>query len=184
MSENTNLRDGVGLRSERGPILLSLMLATSLVALDSTIIATASTSIAKDLGHFEQLPWLFSIYVLAQAVSVPIYGRLADFFGRKQLMMIGIALFLVGSILCGAAWSMPVLIASRVVQGLGAGAVLPMSMTIASDIYTLQERAKTQGYLASVWGISSVAAAAEPAFWIASLSAGGMPCSENSVFKP
>jgi EmrB/QacA subfamily drug resistance transporter len=126
------------------------------VALDSTIIATASTSISKDLGHFDQLPWLFSIYVLAQAVSVPVYGRLADFFGRKRLMMIGIGLFLVGSILAGAAWSMPVLIVSRIVQGLGAGAVLPMSMTIASDIYTLQERAKTQGYLASVWGISAV----------------------------
>jgi EmrB/QacA subfamily drug resistance transporter len=132
------------------------MLATSLVALDSTIIATASTSISKDLGHFDQLPWLFSIYVLAQAVSVPVYGRLADFFGRKRLMLIGIGLFLVGSILAGAAWSMPVLIVSRIVQGLGAGAVLPMSMTIASDIYTLQERAKTQGYLASVWGISAV----------------------------
>jgi len=156
MSENTNSRAGVGLRSERGPILLSLMLATALVALDSTIIATASTSIARELGNFSQIPWLFSIYVLAQAVSVPIYGRLADFFGRKHLMLIGIGLFLAGSILAGFAWSMPVLIAARVVQGLGAGAVLPMSMTIASDIYTLKERAKTQGYLASVWGISAV----------------------------
>ncbi|WP_437438621.1 MFS transporter [Humibacter ginsenosidimutans] len=89
-------------------------------------------------------------------MSVPIYGRLADFFGRKHLMLIGIGLFLVGSVLAGFAWSMPVLIVSRVIQGLGAGAVLPMSMTIASDIYTLQERAKTQGYLASVWGISAV----------------------------
>ncbi|MHA7986027.1 MDR family MFS transporter [Rathayibacter sp. CAU 1779] len=156
MSENTISRRSVGLRSERGPILLSLMLATALVALDSTIIATASTSIARELGNFAQIPWLFSIYVLAQAVSVPIYGRLADFFGRKHLMLIGIGLFLVGSILAGFAWSMPVLIASRVIQGLGAGAVLPMSMTIASDIYTLQERAKTQGYLASVWGVSAV----------------------------
>jgi EmrB/QacA subfamily drug resistance transporter len=155
MSDSVSRRS-VGLRSERGPILLSLMLATALVALDSTIIATASTSIAKDLGHFDQLPWLFSIYVLAQAVSVPIYGRLADFFGRKRLILIGVGLFLLGSILCGAAWSMPVLIVSRVVQGLGAGAVLPLSMTIASDIYTLEERAKTQGYLASVWGISAV----------------------------
>ncbi|WP_022900532.1 MDR family MFS transporter [Humibacter albus] len=156
MAENTISRRSVGLRSERGPILLSLMLATSLVALDSTIIATASTSIAKDLGGFAQIPWLFSIYVLAQAVSVPIYGRLADFFGRKHLMLIGIGLFFVGSIVCGFAWSMPVLIVSRVIQGLGAGAVLPMSMTIASDIYTLEERAKTQGYLASVWGIAAI----------------------------
>lgn len=156
MTENSRSRAGVGLRSERGPILLSLMLATSLVALDSTIIATASTSIAKELGHFNQLPWLFSIYVLAQAVSVPVYGRLADFFGRKHLMMLGIGLFLAGSVLSGFAWSMTVLIAARVVQGLGAGAVLPISMTIASDIYTLEERAKTQGYLASVWGVSAV----------------------------
>jgi EmrB/QacA subfamily drug resistance transporter len=147
---------GVGLRSERGPILLALMLATALVALDSTIIATASSSIAKDLGHFQELPWLFSVYLLAQAVSVPIYGRLADVLGRKRLLLLGIGLFLLGSILCGAAWSMPVLIGARVVQGLGAGAVLPISMTITSDIYTLEERAKTQGYLASVWGIASV----------------------------
>ncbi|WP_027479087.1 MDR family MFS transporter [Gryllotalpicola ginsengisoli] len=147
---------GVGLRSERGPILLSLMLATALVALDSTIIATASSSIAKDLGHFQQLPWLFSVYLLAQAVSVPIYGRLADVLGRKRLLLVGIGLFLLGSILCGAAWSMPVLIGARVIQGLGAGAVLPISMTITSDIFTLEERAKTQGYLASVWGIASV----------------------------
>jgi EmrB/QacA subfamily drug resistance transporter len=147
---------GVGLRSERGPVLLSLMLATALVALDSTIIATASSAIASDLGHFQQLPWLFSVYLLAQAVSVPIYGRLADVLGRKRLLVVGIGLFLLGSVLCGAAWSMPVLIAARVVQGLGAGAVLPISMTITSDIYTLEERAKTQGYLASVWGIASV----------------------------
>ncbi|KQO61178.1 MFS transporter [Curtobacterium sp. Leaf261] len=153
MSERSS---GVGLRSERGPILLALMLATALVALDSTIIATASSSIARDLGHFQQLPWLFSVYLLAQAVSVPIYGKLADVLGRKRLLLLGIGLFLVGSVLCGAAWSMPVLIGARVVQGLGAGAVLPISMTITSDIYTLEERAKTQGYLASVWGIASV----------------------------
>ncbi|GAA4158837.1 MDR family MFS transporter [Gryllotalpicola daejeonensis] len=147
---------GVGLRSERGPVLLSQMLATGLVALDSTIIATASTSIAKDLGHFQQLPWLFSVYLLAQAVVVPIYGRLADVLGRKNTLLFGIAVFLLGSILCGAAWSMPVLIAARVIQGLGAGAVMPVSMTITADLYTLQERAKVQGYLASVWAIASV----------------------------
>ncbi|GAA4179900.1 MDR family MFS transporter [Gryllotalpicola koreensis] len=132
------------------------MLATGLVALDSTIIATASTSIAKDLGHFQQLPWLFSVYLLAQAVVVPIYGRLADVLGRKNTLLFGVALFVLGSILCGAAWSMPVLIGARVIQGLGAGAVMPVSMTITADLYTLQERAKVQGYLASVWAIASV----------------------------
>ena len=146
----------VGFRSERGPILISLMLGTSLVALDSTIVATAVPSIVADLGGFSQFPWLFSVYLLAQAVSVPVYGKLADMFGRKPVMLFGIGLFLLGSILCGFAWSMPALIAFRAVQGLGAGAVQPMSITIAGDIYTLAERAKAQGYLASVWAISAV----------------------------
>ncbi len=146
----------VGFRSERGPVLIALMLSTSLVAIDSTIIATAVPSIVADLGGFAQFPWLFSIYLLAQAVSVPVYGKLADLFGRKPIMLFGIGLFLAGSILCGIAWSMPVLIAFRAVQGLGAGAVQPMSMTIAGDIYTVAERAKAQGYLASVWAMSAV----------------------------
>jgi len=138
----TATRAGVGFRSERGPILIALMLGTSLVALDSTIVATAVPSIVTDLGGFSQFPWLFSVYLLAQAVSVPVYGKLADLFGRKPIMLFGIGLFLVGSILCGFAWSMPALIAFRAVQGLGAGAVQPMSVTIAGDIYTLAERAK------------------------------------------
>jgi multidrug resistance protein len=153
---NTVNRSDVGFRSERGPILIALMVTTGLVAIDATILATAVSSIVDDLGSFALFPWLFSIYLLAQAVSVPIYAKLSDMVGRKPIMLIGIALFLLGSILCGFAWSMPALIAFRAVQGLGAGAVQPMSVTIAGDIYTVAERAKTQGYLASVWGISSV----------------------------
>lgn len=146
----------VGFRSERGPVLISIMLATGLVAIDSTIIATAVPSVVANLGGFAQFPWLFSVYLLAQAVSVPIYGKLADLFGRKPIMLLGIGLFLLGSILCGVAWSMPALIAFRAVQGLGAGAVAPMSMTIAGDLYSVAERGRVQGYLASVWAISSV----------------------------
>ncbi len=149
-------RRSIGLRSDRGPVLLALMLSTSLVALDSTIIATAVLTIVGDLGGFTQFPWLFSIYLLAQAVSVPIYGKLADTFGRKPVILWGIGVFLLGSILCGLATSMIALIAFRAVQGLGAGAVQPMSITIAGDIYTVAERAKAQGYLASVWAISAV----------------------------
>ena len=132
------------------------MLSTALVALDSTIIATAVPSVVRDLGGFSQFPWLFSIYLLAQAVSVPIYGKLADLFGRKPVLYLGIGLFLLGSVLCGAAWSMPALIAARAVQGLGAGAVQPMGITIAGDLYSVAERARVQGYLASVWGAASV----------------------------
>ncbi|UFS61114.1 MFS transporter [Subtercola endophyticus] len=141
------------------------MLATGLVAIDSTILATSVPSIVGDLGDFSQFPWLFSIYLLAQAVSVPVYAKLSDTFGRKPIILFGIALFLVGSILCGFAWSMPALIAFRVVQGLGAGAVQPMAVTIAGDIYTVAERAKVQGYLASVWAISSVAGPALGGFF-------------------
>jgi MFS family permease len=148
--------EGVGLRSERGPILLAIMVSTGVIAIDATILATAVPSVVKDLGEFSLFPWLFSVYLLAQAVSVPIYAKLADTIGRKPLMLFGIGLFLLGSILCGFAWSMPALIAFRAVQGLGAGAVQPMSITIAGDIYSVAERAKAQGYIASVWAISSV----------------------------
>jgi len=150
------MTSAVGFRSERGPILISLMVTTGLVAIDATVLATAVPTIVKDLGDFALFPWLFSVYLLAQAVTVPIYAKLSDTFGRKPIILVGIGLFLLGSILCGFAWSMPALILFRAVQGLGAGAVQPMSITIAGDIYTVAERAKAQGYLASVWAVSSV----------------------------
>src|ERR1044071_1885689 len=146
----------VGFRSERGPVLIALMLSTGLVALDSTIIATAVPSVVSDLGGFSQFPWLFSIYLLTQAVTVPLYGRFADVVGRRPVMFFGIGVFLLGSVLCGVAWNMPALIAFRAVQGVGAGAVQPMSMTMVGDMYTVEERARVQGYLASVWGIAAV----------------------------
>ena len=146
----------VGFRSERGAVLLALMLTTGLIAIDATILATAVPSVVKDLGEFDQFPWLFSVYLLAQAVSVPIYSKLADTIGRKPVILVGIGLFLVGSVFAGFAWNMTSLIVFRVIQGLGAGAAAPMSMTIVGDIYTVEERALVQGYIASVWAVSSV----------------------------
>jgi len=154
--EQAAASSGVGFRSERGPVLVGIMLSTALVAIDATVIATAVPSIVASLGGFAEFPWLFSVYLLAQAVTVPVYGKLADVFGRKPVMLVGIGLFLLGSILCGVAGSMGALIAFRAVQGLGAGAVQPMSMTIVGDLYSLRERAKVQGYIASVWAVSSV----------------------------
>jgi MFS family permease len=148
--------NSVGFRSERGPILAAVMLATSLVAVDATILATAVPSIVRDIGGFAQFPWLFSVYLLAQAVSVPVYGKLSDLFGRKPVVLWGIGLFLLGSIMCGVAGSMMLLIAFRVVQGLGAGAIMPTTITIVGDLYSVAERAKVQGYIASVWGVASV----------------------------
>ena len=152
MSETT----AVGFRSARGPVLIAVMLSTGLIAIDATILATAVPSIVADIGGFAQFPWLFSIYLLAQAVSVPVYSKLADTIGRKPIMLVGIGLFLIGSILCGFAWDMTSLIVFRAVQGLGAGAVLPVSITITGDIYSVRERARVQGYIASVWAVSSV----------------------------
>jgi EmrB/QacA subfamily drug resistance transporter len=137
-------------------VLVALMVTTGLVAIDATILATAVPTIVRELGGFSSFPWLFSLYLLTQAVTVPIYSKLADTWGRKPVVLVGIALFGLGSVLCGVAWSMPALIAFRAVQGLGAGAVQPMAVTIAGDIYTVAERAKVQGYIASVWAVSSV----------------------------
>ncbi len=149
-------RADVGLRSERGPVLLAVMLSIGLVAIDSTILATAVPAVVDDLGGFTQFPWLFSIYLLGQAVSVPLYSKLADQYGRKPMMLVGVGLFLVGSVLCAVSWNMLSLIAFRAVQGLGAGAVMPIGMTIVGDIYSVAERAKVQGYLASVWALAAV----------------------------
>jgi EmrB/QacA subfamily drug resistance transporter len=149
-------RASVGLRSQRGPVLLAVMLSTGLVAIDATILAAAVPAIVDELGGLTQFPWLFSVYLLAQAVSVPIYGKVADLFGRKPVMLLGVALFVVGSLLCGVAWSMGSLVAFRALQGLGAGAIAPVGMTIVGDIYTVAERATVQGYIASVWAISSL----------------------------
>jgi EmrB/QacA subfamily drug resistance transporter len=156
MAQSEITRADVGLRSERGPVLGSIMLSVGLIAIDATILATAVPSIVNDLGGFTQFPWLFSIFLLTQAVSVPIYAKFSDMYGRKPIMLIGIALFVVASVLCGLAWSMPALIVFRALQGLGAGAVQPTSMTIIGDLYSVVERAKVQGYVASVWAMSSV----------------------------
>ena len=149
-------RSSVGLRSERGPILGAVMLSIALVAIDTTILATAVPAIVDDLGGLTQFPWLFSAYLLAQAMTTPIYGKLTDIFGRKPIMLFGIAMFVLGSVLCALAWSMSALIVFRGLQGLGAGAVQPAAITIMGDIYTVAERAVAQAYVASVWAMSAV----------------------------
>jgi len=156
LSTHSTSTAAVGFRSERGPVLISVMLSTGLVAIDATVLATAVPSIVGELGGFHLFPWLFSAYLLGQAVTTPIFAKLSDVFGRKPVLLLGIAMFLLGSILCAAAWNMLALIVFRAIQGIGAGAVQPTAMTIVGDIYTLAERARVQGYLASVWAISSV----------------------------
>jgi EmrB/QacA subfamily drug resistance transporter len=146
----------IGFRSERGPVLISLMLATGLIALDTTVLGTAVPSIVGELGGLTQFPWLFSSYLLASAVTTPIYAKLADMVGRKPIMVFGVAAFLAGSVLCGIAWNMLSLILFRAVQGLAAGAIMPVAITILGDIYSVPERARVQGYMSSVWGVASI----------------------------
>ncbi|KIL44709.1 MDR family MFS transporter [Jeotgalibacillus soli] len=137
-------------------ILASVMLAMFVGAIEATIVSTAMPAIAADLGGFQLYSWVFASYLLMSTVTVLIYGRLSDLFGRRPVMTFGMLLFLGGSILCGFAPNMEWLIAFRFIQGLGAGAVLPIATTIVGDIYSKEERAKIQGYLSSVWGISAV----------------------------
>lgn len=144
------------LRDEHTPVLLALMNTMGLVAMDSTILATVVPSIVADLHDYDQFPWLFSIYLLTQAVTVPVYGKIADMYGRKPLLLFGVGAFLLGSLMGGAAWNMGFLILARAVQGVGAGAISAMSMTVVGDLYTLEQRGRVQGYMASVWAISAV----------------------------
>lgn len=142
---------------KRPIILVAVMLAMFASAVEATIVSTAMPSIANDLGSFSQYSWVFSAYLLTSTVTVLLYGKLSDLFGRKLIFTIGMSLFLLGSLLCGMAESMTALIVFRFIQGIGAGAVMPITTTIIGDIYSPEERAKIQGYLSSVWGISAVA---------------------------
>jgi EmrB/QacA subfamily drug resistance transporter len=152
MPSTTTTSAGVGLRYERGPILLALMVSTGLIAMDATILATAVPSVVRDLGGFSQFPWLFSVYLLAQAVSVPVYAKLADTVGRKPLILLGIGLFLLGSVLCGFAWSMPALIAFRAVQGLGGALPAPAALSI---LMTTFSEGRERNVALGIWGAAS-----------------------------
>lgn len=136
--------------------MTALMLTMVLAAMDNTIVATAIPQIVGDLGGFSMFGWLFSIYLLVQTVTIPLYGKLADLFGRKPILIFGIVVFLIGSAACGIAWDMLSLIVFRAVQALGAGSIMASVNTVAGDIYSIEERAKIQGWLSSVWGVSAI----------------------------
>lgn len=143
--------------ARRVAITAALLLGTFLASIEVTVVATAMPSIVEQLGGLALYPWVYSAYLLAQTVSIPLYGRLADLVGRRVMYVTGVGLFLVGSVLCGLAPSMELLVAARALQGLGAGAVLPLTMTIFGDLYDVTLRTKLQGLFSVVWGFSSVA---------------------------
>ena len=143
--------------TRRPLVVAAVMAAMAMVALEVTIVATAMPGIVTELGGLHLYSWVFSSFMLAQTATTVVFGKLSDIFGRRPTMLAGIAIFLLGSVLAGFAWSMPSMIAFRVLQGLGAGAILPIALTIVGDMYSPLERGKVQGYLASVWAISAVA---------------------------
>ncbi|TYS70785.1 MFS transporter [Sutcliffiella horikoshii] len=143
-------------KTKKPLVLAAIMLAMFMAAIEATIVSTAMPAIAADLGGFSLYSWVFSSYLLMNAVTVLIYGKLSDLFGRKPILTFGIIVFLIGSLLCGMATSIEMLIIFRFIQGFGAGAVMPIASTIVGDMYTKEERAKIQGYLSSVWGISAI----------------------------
>src|ERR1700679_1701771 len=144
------------LTTHRTLVLAAVIAANFMVAIEATIVSTAMPQIVGQLGGLPLYSWVFAAFLLTQTATTVVFGKLSDLAGRKLVMLVGIAAFLVGSILCGFAWSMPSLIVFRLIQGIGAGAVQPTAMTIIGDLYSANERAKIQGWLASVWALSAI----------------------------
>src|SRR5580658_2542913 len=158
-----------GPRMDRRWVTAALMLVMVLASMEQTVTSTAMPTIIGSLHGLEHYSWVASIYLLACTVSMPLYGRLADTLGRKRVILFAIALFSVSSLLASTSRSMPELIVYRGMQGLGAGGIMPVVLTILGDIFTLEERARIQGLFSGVWGTSSLAGPALGWFLIATL---------------
>lgn len=151
-------------------VLSGLMLGLFLAALDQTIVATALPTIAGELGGLEQLSWVVTAYLLTSTASAPLYGKVSDMYGRKIVFQFAIVTFLLGSVLAGIAQSMLQLIVFRAVQGLGAGGLIVMAMTIVGDVLSPRERGRYQGYIGSVFALSSIAGPLLGGFFVDNLS--------------
>ncbi len=138
-------------------IVTGLIMGLLLSSLDQTITATAMPTIISNLGGLSLYSWVFSIYMLTATASIPIFGKMADLYGRKRIYLVGMGLFILGSALCGMAASMMQLIIFRGIQGIGAGALMPLAMTIIGDLFPPEKRGKMQGIIGAVFGISSIA---------------------------
>jgi EmrB/QacA subfamily drug resistance transporter len=144
------------MNSKKRNIAAALMVAMFLGAVEGTVVTTAIPTIVKELQGFEIISSVFSVYLLTSAITTPIYGKLSDLYGRKNILSIGIIIFLIGSFLCGLSQTMYMLIGARAIQGIGAGAIFTVTYTIIGDVFTVEERPKLQGIISSVWGIASL----------------------------
>lgn len=140
----------------RWAVTVGVMTGMLLAALEATVVGTAMPTIVAALGGLAHYSWVFSAYLLTSTVTVPVWGKLSDLFGRRPIFQLGVFIFLAGSAACGISQSMTQLIVARAAQGIGAGALVPLAMTIIGDIFTLEQRARMQGLFSGVWGISSV----------------------------
>lgn len=156
--------------THRGLTTAALILIIFMAAAEATIVATALPSIVADLGGVQRYGWVVAAYLLACTITIPVYGRLSDVLGRRPVIWLGIALFLLGSLLCGLSRTMTMLIVSRAIQGMGAGGIQPVSMTIVGDLYTLAERGRVQGWMGAVWGIAGIAGPLLGAWLVTALS--------------
>jgi EmrB/QacA subfamily drug resistance transporter len=147
---------GVQTSKRRRIVTLGLITGTFLGALESTVVGTVMPTVVAQLGGLDLYSWVFSAFLLTSTVTVPVWGRLSDIYGRKKFYIIGIVVFLAGSALSGQSGTMRELIACRALQGLGAGAIIPVAVTIVGDIYTAEERARMQGFFSAVWALASV----------------------------
>ncbi|NKJ47263.1 MFS transporter [Burkholderia sp. SG-MS1] len=157
-------------QSSRALVIAAVMASMAMVAIEATIVSTAMPQIVTQLGDLHLYSWVFSSFLLTQTAMTVVFGKLADLYGRKPVMLAGIAIFLLGSVLAGFAWSMPAMIVFRLIQGVGAGAIQPVTLTIVADLYPARERGKVQGYLASVWAVSAVVGPMVGGFIIHNLS--------------
>jgi len=151
-------------------VFIGLMISTFLTAIEGTIVSTAMPKIASDLQGIELMNWVFSIYLLLSAITVPIFGKLSDLFGRKVIFVWGTLIFLLGSTLCGFSQNMGQLILFRAIQGIGAGAINPVTMTIIGDIYPPAQRAKMLGFIGTVWSVSGIIGPLVGGFFVDHLS--------------
>jgi EmrB/QacA subfamily drug resistance transporter len=142
--------------THRGLTVVALLLGLFLSAMEMTVVSTAMPTVVGELGGLHLYAWAFAAYMLTATVTVPIHGKLADLRGRKPVMLAGIALFLAGSAWCGFARSMETLIAARALQGLGAGAIQPVTLTIVGDLFDARERGRMQGFFGAVWGVAGL----------------------------
>jgi MFS family permease len=137
-------------------VIFALAVVTTLASFESTVVSTAMPTIIGDLGGLPVYSWVFSVYLLASTLTMPVYGRLADLYGRRRILIVAASFFLSGSIACAFAPSMGWLICARGFQGLGAGGLVPISLTVAGDLFSISERARIQGLFSGIWGLASL----------------------------